>query len=165
MPSETESCLATVAVAASNGQTRLTAQDRYFLFTFDVTSSYGPFAYGVNAIVVPRSIFLDTTLKTDFDAGSHWPLADATLYGEDLGKSDISEAVAGLIAKTLSGADAYNILDRLLRNTTNGKVYAYIDITSYAVLANLPADIVKILPWAGVADGPTGAMPQDFWQP
>jgi len=41
-------------------------------------------------------------------------------------------------------------------------VYSYGDITSYAVLANLPSDAVKILPWAGVTNGPTGAMPQDF---
>ena len=25
-------------------------------------------------------------------------------------------------------------------------------------------DVVRILPWAGVASGPTGEMPQDFWQ-
>ena len=43
-------------------------------------------------------------------------------------------------------------------------MYNYVDITSYAVLANLPADVVRILPWSGVASGPTGAMPQDFWQ-
>jgi len=29
---------------------------------------------------------------------------------------------------------------------------------------NLPADVVKILPWASVSIGPTGAMPQDFWK-
>ncbi len=151
-------------VTASNGQKRLTAQDRYFVLALDLTTSYGPLAYGVNAIVVPRSIFLDTKLKADFAAGSHWPLADATLYGQDLGRSDISKGIAGLIAKTITGADAYNVLDGLLRNKTNAKVFSYIDLTSYAVLANLPADVVKVLPWAGVANGPTGAMPQDFWQ-
>jgi len=29
---------------------------------------------------------------------------------------------------------------------------------------DLPADVVKILPWASVSIGPTGAMPQAFWQ-
>src|SRR6266568_1306905 len=38
------------------------------------------------------------------------------------------------------------------------------DVTSYVVLMNLPADVVEILPWASVSIGPTGAMPQDFWQ-
>ncbi len=48
-------------------------------------------------------------------------------------------------------------------------MYSYVDVTSYVLLANLPADIVKILPWSspatvtGIAEGPTGAMPADFW--
>jgi len=151
-------------VAASNGQSRLAGQDRYFVFAFDVTSPYSPFLFGVNTIVVPRSIFLDSKLKKDFDASYHWPLADATLYGEDLGKADVSEGVAGVIAKKLSGSDANSVLDRLLRNPANVKVYSYVDITSFAILTNLPADVVRILPWAGVTNGQTGAMPADFWQ-
>lgn len=39
--------------------------------------SRGTLAYSVNAIVVPRSIFLETKLKADFSAGNHYPLADA----------------------------------------------------------------------------------------
>ena len=115
-------------------------------------------------VVVPRSIFLESKLKKDFDASAFWPLADATLYGEDLGGTrDPSEGVAGIIAKSLSGSQAYNVLDRLLRNPTSVKVYSYVDITSYAVLANLPADVVRILPWTGVVNGPTGDMPKGFW--
>jgi hypothetical protein len=151
-------------VAASNGQTRIAGQDRYFVLALDLTSSYGPLVYGVNSIVVPRAIFLESKLKKDFDAGSYWPLADATLYGEDLGRADVSEGVAGTIAKSMSGSDAYNVLDRLLRNKTNANVYGYVDISSYAVASNLPADVVRILPWANVWNGPTGAMPADFWQ-
>jgi hypothetical protein len=149
---------------ASNGQTRLTGQDRSFVLALDLTSSYGPLTSGVNTIIVPRSIFLESKLKKDFDAGAYWPLSDATFYGEDLGRADVSDGIAGIIAKTLSGSDANNVLDRLLRNATNAKVYGYIDITWYSILSNLPADVVKILPWAGVWNGPTGAMPADFWQ-
>jgi hypothetical protein len=151
-------------VGASNGQNRITGQDRYIVLALDVTSSYGPLVYGVNSIVVPRAIFLESKLKKDFDAASYWPLADATLYGEDLGKADVSEGVAGIIAKSLSGSDAYNVLDRLLRNRTNANVYGYVDISSYAIVSNLPADVVRVLPWAAVWNGPTGTMPADFWQ-
>ncbi len=151
-------------ITLANGQSRLVGQDRYYVFTFAVTSAYGPFVVGINAIVVPRSIFLDSKLRADFDAGTFAPLTDATLYGEDLGQSKVSESVAGTIAKALSGVDAKNVLDRLLRNTTNVLVYSYVDVTSYVVLLDLPADVVKILPWASVSIGPTGAMPQDFWQ-
>jgi len=118
----------------------------------------------VNAVVVPRSIFLDSKLRKDFDGGTFSPLTYAPLYGENLSQSKVSESVAGTIATSLSGADAYDVLSRLLRNTTNVVVYAYVDVTSYVVLMNLPSDVVKILPWASVTIGPTGAMPQDFWQ-
>lgn len=57
----------------------------FVVFTFDEVSSYASFVHYGNAIVVPRSMFLDSKLKADFAANNHWPLADATLYGEDLG--------------------------------------------------------------------------------
>jgi hypothetical protein len=150
-------------VTAADGEHRLAGQDRYFVFTFDVTSSFGPFVDGVNSIVVPRSVFLESRLRKEFDAGDYGALTDATLYGEDLGKSDVSEGVAGIIAKSLSGSAANEVLDRLLRNSTNAIVNTYVDITPYAVLTNLPSDVVRLLPWAGIASGPTGAEPADFW--
>ena len=39
-------------VTAANGQTRLTAQDRFFVLTFDVTSTYGLLVVGVNTVLV-----------------------------------------------------------------------------------------------------------------
>ena len=156
-------------IALANGQNRLVGQDRYYVLTFDVTSSYGPFVVGINAIVVPRSIFLDSKLRKDFDAGVYAPVTYATLYGENLSQTGVSESVAGAIAQSLSGVDAYNVLDRLLRNATNVAVYSYVDVTSYVLRMNLPADVLKILPWSspatvtGIAEGPTGAMPADFW--
>ncbi len=116
--------------------------------------------------VVPPSTFLDSKLRKDFDAGIFAPLTNAPLYGEDLSANNVSEAVAEMIALTLSGADARNVLDRRLRNGTNELVYTYVDVRSYVLLANLQADVVRIRPWSstGVAIGPTGAMPADFWQ-
>ncbi len=49
------------------------------MFTFDATSAYGPLVVGVNTIVVPRSIFLDSKLRADFDAGRFAPVTGATL--------------------------------------------------------------------------------------
>lgn len=53
-----------------------------------------------------------------------------------------------MIAKSLSGSNAKNVLDRLLRNTTNVLAYSYVDITSYALVANFPADVVRTLSWS-----------------
>ncbi|MFQ5838739.1 MAG: hypothetical protein ACE5HJ_08175, partial [Thermoplasmata archaeon] len=132
--------------------------------TLDLTSASAPFMAGVNTILLPRSLFLESRLKADFDAGSYSPLGSATLYGEDLAAGEISEGIAGLIATTLTGSQASDVLNRLMRNSTDAQVYEWVDITSQAVVANLPMDVVRILPWVGVANGPTGAMPQDFWE-
>jgi len=64
-----------------------------------------------------------------------------------------------VIAVSLAGSDAYNVLSRLLRNATDVQVYSYVDLTSYVLLANLPYDVVRILPWAKVTNGATGAAP------
>ncbi len=125
-------------------------------------ATLAPFVVGVNTIVVPRSIFLDSKLEADLvsgEASRQWPLADAPLYGEDLSQASVSESVMNVIALSLSGADAYNVLSRLLRNATNVQVYSYVDVTSYVLLVNLPYDVVRILPWAKVTNGATGAAP------
>lgn len=153
-----------VTVEASNGKTRMAASDRFVVVTLDVTSASSPFAVGVNTVLVPRSLFLESKLKADFDASSYAPLATATFYGEDLAAAEVSEGVAGLIAGTLTGSQASGVLDRLLRNSTNVEVFEYVDITSQAVVATLPYDVVRILPWTPVSNGPTGAVPQGFWE-
>ncbi len=119
---------------------------------------------GPPAETLTRFNLPDNKLRSDFRGGQLRAAQLRRVYGDNSRAGDISEGVAGVIAKSLSGADGYGVLDRLLRNSANAQVYRYVDITSYAVLANLPSDVVRILPWAGVANGPTGAMPQDFWQ-
>src|SRR6266511_2763442 len=126
-------------------------------------ATLAPFVVGVNTIVVPRSIFLDSKLEADLvsgEASRQWPLADAPLYGEDLSQASVSESVMNVIALSLAGADAYNVLSRLLRNATNVQVYSYVDVTSFVLLVNLPYDVVRILPWTFTNLGmPAGAAP------
>ena len=43
-------------ITLANGQNRLVGQDRYYVFTFDVTSAYGPFVVGLNAAGVMTSL-------------------------------------------------------------------------------------------------------------
>jgi hypothetical protein len=152
-----------VTVRSAAGQTRMAAADRFFVFTLNVNSAWSPLASGINTILVPRSVFLDSKLKADFSAGSYYPLSDAPLYGDDLSKADVSGGVAGVVATTLSADQANDVLNRLLMNASGGWAHSYVDITNQAVVANLPLDVVKILPWSGVTNGPFGAMPQDFW--
>ncbi len=92
-----------VTVTSSSGQTRMAASDRFFVFSLNVTSASGPFACGINTVLVPRSVFLDSKLKADFDAGNFNPLPDTSVYGDDLAQASLSDGVAAVIAGTLRG--------------------------------------------------------------
>lgn len=85
------------------------------------------------------------------------------MYGDDLSKAALSDGVAAVLAGTLTGGQATDVLNRLLLNASGGSAHSYVDITGQPLVANLPYDVVKILPWASVTNGPTGAMPADFW--
>ncbi len=152
-----------VTVSSAAGQVRMAAQDRFFVLALNLTSASAPFVTGINTILVPRSVFLDSRLKADFDVGNFNPLPNADMYGDDLAKASISDGVAAVIAGTITGSQASDVLNRLLLNASGGPAHSYVDVTNTALVANLPSDVVKILPWAAVVNGPTGAMPQDFW--
>src|SRR3989441_637788 len=150
-------------VTSAAGMIRTASQDRFFVFSLNVDSASSPLVSGIDTILVPRSIFLDTKLKADFAAGLYAPLANVPIYGDDLSKAAISDGVAAVIAGALTGSQANDVLNRLLMNASGGWSHSYVDITSQALVANLPYDVVKILPWQAVTNGPTGALPQDFW--
>ena len=152
-----------VTVTSAAGQVRLAGPDRFFVFALSLTSPASPFVTGINTVLVPRSVFLDSKLKADFSAGNFNPLPNADMYGDDLSKAAISDGVAAVIAGTLTGSQASDVLNRLLLNASGGSAHSYVDITNTALGANLPSDVVRILPWTAVVSGPTGAMPQDFW--
>src|SRR2546425_724341 len=150
-------------VTSAAGMIRTASQDRFFVFSLNVDSASSPLESGIDTILVPRSIFLDTKLKADFAAGLYAPLSNVPIYGDDLSKAAISDGVAAVIAGALTGSQANDVLNRLLMNASGGWSHSYVDITSQALVANLPYDVVKILPWQAVTNGPTGALPQDFW--
>ncbi len=152
-----------VTVTSASGVTRIAAQDRFFVLPLNVTSAAWPFVVGVNTVLVPRPVFLDSKLKADFDAGVFDPLPNADVFGNDLSKAPISAGVATTIAGRLRGDQAIDVLDRLLMNASGGWAHTNVDITGPVLVANLPADVVRIVPWASVTNGPTGDMPQDFW--
>ena len=153
-----------VTVTSSTGQTRMAAPDRFFVFTLDLTSAWWPLVPGVNTILVPRSVFLDTKLKADFDAGNYGYLPNAAVYGDDLSKASMSDGVAAVIAGTLRGDQAIYVLDHLLMNASGGWPHTYVDVTGQVLVANLPTDVVRIVPWEAVVNGLTGDLPADLLQ-
>ncbi len=151
-------------VQAANGQHRYAAQDRFFVFLVEATSSYATVPKGMHAFLVPRALFVESHLKDRLDRGYTWPLADAKFYAEDTSQGDISEAVTSVTAGELTGYQAYWLLQYLRRDASGRIVRQAVDVTAYAPLVNLPTDALNIIPWVGVANSATGPMPQNFWQ-
>ncbi len=79
-------------------------------------------------------------------------------------QAEMSEAVTAVTAGTLTGYEAYWLLQYLRQNASRSYVYEALDVTSYVPLLNLPTDALQIIPWAGVTSGPPDTMPQDFWE-
>ncbi len=117
----------------------------------------------MHAIIVPRAIYMESKLKARIDDGYTYPLGSSEFYAENDAQDEMSEAVTGVTAGELSGYRTYRFLEYLLQNSTGVEVYEAIDVTAYVPLLNLPADALQIIPWTGVTSGPTGSMPQGFW--
>ncbi len=149
-------------VQASNGQIRMAAPDRFFVFMLNLTTAWYPLGYGINTILVPRSVFLDSKLKADFST-SYYPLDSAPFYGDDPAKAQLSDGIAGLVGVSLTADQADSVLSRLLMNAAGSWTHTWYDITNVMFVANLPSDVVRIIPWQGVTNGPTRGPPQDFW--
>ncbi len=158
-----------VAAQADNGQIRYVAQDRTFVFLVEATDSYSTINAGMHAFVVPRALYMESRLKDRIDRGYTWPLDTSTdptatgFYAEDTAQADISEAVTSVTAGPLTGYRTYWLLQYLLQDASGAYVLEAIDVTAYVPLLNLPTDAVNVVPWVGVTNGPTGAMPADFW--
>ncbi len=152
-----------VTAQADTGQYRYVAQDRYFVFLVDATSSYSTIAAGMHAFVFPRALYMESQLKVRIEGGTTWPLGSTEFFAEDVAWAEISEVVTAVTAGSLKGSQVYWLLQSLLQNTTGDVVHEAVDVTTYVPLLNLPTDALQILPWAGVTNCPTGTMPQDVW--
>ncbi len=106
---------------------------------------------------------MESKLKAQIDEGDTWPLGTTEFFAEDTAQADMSEAVTAVTAGSLTGYEAYWLLQYLRQNTTSDVVYEAVDVTAYVPLLNLPTDALNIVPWAGCTNGSTGEAPSDFW--
>jgi hypothetical protein len=149
-----------VTAAAATGAIRYAPDQRFDVLIVRASSAYGWIAAGFNAFIVPESIFAHSYLKARLASGQTSPLGGATFYDGDLSQATMSKGLAGLIAGDLSGDQAWQVLLWLLQDESGAYVYQALDITGQVFAANLPGDVVRILPWVGVVNGPTDSMPE-----
>ncbi len=138
-------------------------QDRYFVFLVEATSSYGDVDAGMHAIIVPRAIYMESKLKARIEDGLTYPLDSTEFFADDDTQADMSEAVTSVTAGELTGYRTYRLLQHLLQNSIGDETRRPSTSRPTSPSFNLPADALQIIPWTGVTSGPTGSMPQGFW--
>lgn len=141
------------------GTYRYVGQSRFTVLILRASSSYGQIQQGFNVIVVPEAIFNNTYLRARLQSSQSWPLGQATFYDGDKSQAKMSEGIAGLIAGDLAGSDAWQVLQWLLQDSSGASAYQVVDVTGRVFALNLPQDVVRVIPWVGFENSPTGDMP------
>ncbi len=124
-------------------------------FDFSCTttpSSDGYIEAGMNnTILVPSSIFTNSYFyKHQIEEGNgatNWP--NLTFYSDDSSADNTTAHVSGIITGNTTGDEFLELLEELSKNTTGEIAYNYtFDDPTYM---NLPADVLKLVPFSGYA--------------
>ena len=141
---------------------------------------YDYFDEGINAIVIPTSIFTNTKLhaiiETSVDENGliqndEWEsITGAEIAGidRDLYKDSISPNVECVITKDVTGFDANDILINLILTSADpdeGRIYEYYQ-TYQAETLGIAADILQLIPldMEGFVNSPVGEWPRTPWE-
>ncbi|MHA1894309.1 MAG: PKD domain-containing protein [Candidatus Helarchaeota archaeon] len=147
----------------------------------DDDPAHPEFQQGINAILIPTSLFVNTKLhalieRAVDDAGtvndSLIPavLAGADFLGMDRSKGQVDKHVDSVITKSgLTAAQAWEILQLCLifANESEGVIYLYTVVN--ATLVNIAPDVLKLIPVDGsvMQNSAQGTLPRtwtQFWQ-
>ncbi len=153
----------------ASGDLRYLGDSVFYIAWIDATSSAGPFEQGLNAVLVPRAQFFNSsvnhTLQTTEDPGNlpaYLKDLAFTVFNESA--EETTHAIAGVLNGTLSGTAANLLLQDLIRGpdaVVNGDWTA---VTEQFVTLGLPDRVVNAVPLEGIRfDAATGEGPGDIF--
>jgi subtilisin-like proprotein convertase family protein len=148
---------------------RYTADDQLYVFYLNCSSSSTHFVQGLNVVLLPRSIALESkindTLWSLESIQPSNPLNGSSFYNTDNSTSSASGHIIAVISKNMTGAKADELLEMMTHNATNARIGNNVTIESTEILnmMHLPRDVLAYIPLLGVVNSPTGGIPQDFW--
>ena len=157
-------------VTTDTGVLRYLGDQAFYVAWLEVTIPRDPFVVGLNAVIVPRPQFLNSsvnhTLQATEDANdlpAH--LKPLTFTSLDDTSGETTNAIVGVLNGTLTGDQALALLDDLRRGpdgTVNGNVTV---VTGDLVTLGLADNLVNSIPLTGVRFDATGRGPGDFFDP
>lgn len=152
-----------------SGDLRYLGDGVFYLGWIEVTSDSGPFTQGLNAVLVPRAQFLNSSVNHTLQTASSAEDLPAYLKGLTFtvfneSAEETTNAIAGVLNGTLSGTAANLLLQDLIRGSdavVNGN---WTVVTERVVTLGLPDRVVNAIPLEGVRfDEAVGEGPGDLF--
>jgi len=151
------------ATHALNGVVHYKPGNRYFVFEAYCTDypSSGAFVHGVNTIVAPWELYLNSYLFGRLQNLSCSPFnSDTVFYGDNSSKSEITYYVPGIVAGNFTSDTLNNYILKWLLQDFNGKeIYDSVRPGNNILLMGLPIDVLRLVPYQGYTDSPQGDPP------
>jgi len=153
---------------ASNNQMRYFGEDEFYVAILKSKSNYYPFVSDYNAIIIPRSVFLDSklnyTLETTADPNNLPSYLKQLEFGTyDASSSTTTGSVISTFTGEVWGSEAYTILNSFLMKNKDGAVIAQSHVvTSQLLTLNIDDDVIKLIPFTGIRFDATGTAPSDL---
>ena len=149
------------------GDLRYLGDSLFYLTWINVTSPSAPLVEGLNAILVPRAQFFNSsfnhTLLTTADPDSlpaHLKTLTFTAFDESA--EETANTMVGVLNGTLSGTEANLLLQGLIRGPDDVLNGNFTVVTDQLVTLGLPDRVVHAIPIQGVRFDETGDPPTGF---
>ena len=146
---------------ASDGSYRYNADEQVYMIYITTPGASAHFAAGVNAIIVPRYLALESQLNETLvtNPGTS-ELSGASFYATDAAQASSSGHIVAVIEKSMSNSDAEALLGRLTHapGPGNEQIGNSVVISQNNIyLLHLPKDIQSRIPYVGMSSSPLGA--------
>ena len=154
-------------IETADGRHRYLGDSSFYVAWIHVTSNAKPFVTGLNAILVPRAQFfnssLNDTLQTSSPTNLPAYLQGLTFTAFDEAAEETTNAIVGVLNGRLTGAESSALLQDLLRGADGSTNGDFTVVTDELVTLGLPDRVLHAIPLEGIRFDPQGAGPGTFF--
>jgi len=152
-------------VPSQEDEYRYTGDDQVYMFYLNCSSSSDHFVEGINTVVLPRSMALQSCINdTLSDLGNisgNSPLHGAAFSTTDPSMASSSHIIA-IISQNMTGQEAESLLVMMTRNSTDAVIGNFVVMgdTESIYLSHMPRDVISHIPLLDLESSPLGSVPE-----
>jgi hypothetical protein len=146
---------------AADNSLRYNEDEQVYLLYITTPSNSANFAGGVNVVIVPRYLALESKLNGTLFAGAGGTeLSGAKFYATDDLEDSSSGHIVAVIEKSMTNAQAESLLTRLTHDAGNERIANAVRVAASNVYTlGLPSDVQSRIPYVDMSSSPLGAPP------